>query len=167
MYTYELHMYIYIYIHMYTYICMYVCICICICIYIYTCICICVYIYIYISFSNGVSLASSDEYSLVSGIFQRTVAFPVDFHWKRPMDIHRNLPTELHLCEFWRVIVCPDIWNASGSSVFGVALMTSIWIGSGLHRCLSFRPSFPIRVDPPPLSGFAGSAGKNTFHRVG
>ena len=46
--------------------------------------------------------------SLVSGIFQRIVTFPVDNYWKFPMDFQWRFPMELHFCDFWCVIFCPE-----------------------------------------------------------
>ena len=60
-----------------------------------------------VAFSNGCSVAFSNGSSHVSGMFQRIVTFPMDCHWKCPMDVQRQFPIEFHLCYFWRVIVCP------------------------------------------------------------
>ena len=48
------------------------------------------YIYIYIErdryvLSNGISVAGSNESSLVSGIVRRTDSLPVDARWKCPL----------------------------------------------------------------------------------
>ena len=59
--------------------------------------------------SNGLPAALSNTCSLFSGIFQRIVIFPVDFYCAFPMDVQSHSPMEFHLCDFWRVIVCPDV----------------------------------------------------------
>ena len=45
---------------------------------------------------------------ILSCIFQRIVAFPVDFQQKFPKDFQRHFPMEFHLCDFWCVIFCPE-----------------------------------------------------------
>ena len=45
---------------------------------------------------------------LFSGIFQRLVTFPVDFHRKCPKDCRWYFPMEFHFCDFWCVIFCPE-----------------------------------------------------------
>ena len=52
------------------------------------------------AFSNGISLAS--------GIVQRIVTDLVDINWNRPMDVQWHFPMELHICDFWCVIFCPE-----------------------------------------------------------
>ena len=45
---------------------------------------------------------------MFSGIFQRIVTSPLDVHWKCTMDLQWHCPTEFHVCDLCRVIVCPD-----------------------------------------------------------
>ena len=65
------------------------------------------------AFSNGCSGAFPDIISLVSGMFQRSVTFPVDLNWKCPMDVQWHFPMEFHFCDFWCVIVCPEIGRSA------------------------------------------------------
>ena len=55
---------------------------------------------------NGFSVAFSNGISFLSGIFQRIVTFPVDFHWNCPMDFHLHFQMDALCCDFWRVISC-------------------------------------------------------------
>ena len=63
-----------------------------------------------VTFSNGCSVAFSNGISLVSGMFQRIVTFPVDFHWNCPMDCQRHFPLTFHVCDFWCVML-PRVTN--------------------------------------------------------
>ena len=114
----DIHVCIYIYIYTHVYVYIYTHICIYIYIYIEREIYTYVYIYIYIyimhtgnrhlgnhrgfsvALSNRCLVACSNGISLVSGISQRIVTFPVDVHWKCPMDVQWHRPIQFHFCEF-------------------------------------------------------------------
>ena len=101
--------YIYIYICTYMYVCIYVCVCISLSLYIY------IYIYISPGLHNKKSMHQKSTPRkaswIFSCIFQRIVTFPVDVHWNVRMDFQRHVPMEFHVCDFWRVIFCPETWN--------------------------------------------------------
>ena len=52
-------------------------------------------------------MAFSNIVSLVSGIFQRIVTYPVDYYWTCPMDDQWHFPMEFSCCDVWCVIFCP------------------------------------------------------------
>ena len=54
-----------------------------------------------VTFVNGLSVAFSNNISVVSGIFKRIATCPVEFHWNCPMDVQCHFPTSFHLCDFW------------------------------------------------------------------
>ena len=61
-----------------------------------------------VAFSNGLSAAFSNKMSLVCGMFQRIVTCPVDVYWSFPVDFQWHFPMDCYVCDFWRVIFCPD-----------------------------------------------------------
>ena len=58
--------------------------------------------------SDGLSVASSNIFSLFSGILQRIVTCPVDVYWKSPMDSQWHFPTKCHFYDFWCGSFCPE-----------------------------------------------------------
>ena len=58
---------------------------------------------------RGLSVAFSDGISHDRGIFLRIATCPADFHWNCPMDFQWHLPMELHLCDCWCAICCPEL----------------------------------------------------------
>ena len=66
-----------------------------------------------VAFSDGCSVACSNKSSLVSGMLQRIVTFPVDFHWNPQMDLQWHSPIELPFCDFRRVTFCPEQHTAT------------------------------------------------------
>ena len=64
------------------------------------------------AFPNGCSVVFSNGISLFSGRFKRIVTCPVYVYWKCPMDCQWYFPMDVHFCDFWCVICCPDPWRS-------------------------------------------------------
>ena len=64
----------------------------------YVCIRICI---LSAAFPNACSVAFSNSTSLVSGIFQRIAACPVDLRWNCPMDFQWHVAKDFCVCDFW------------------------------------------------------------------
>ena len=54
----------------------------------------------------ALAVAFSNGCSLFSGMFQRIVTFPVDFHWNFPMDVQWHFPMKVHLCTYVFIVAC-------------------------------------------------------------
>ena len=106
---------------------------------------------------RGFSVAFANGFSLVSGIFQRVVTFPVDCYWKSPMDVQWHSPMDFHISEFWCGIFCPKPGRRGGTPKRRGDKSRRSYARGPQARHLWTRTSgkFPVDLGMPPLENQA------------
>ena len=116
-----------------------------------------------VAFSNGCSMAVSNELSFVLWYFPKVCHFPSGFSLEFPMDLQRHFPMDLNCCEFWCVICCPS-HPAGWKPVNFCRIPAAKTCKSRCHPRCPHGSRSPPRMDG--RMGEGGSRGRKMAHKI-